>query len=104
MGRALQDALDQLVAAGSIFGHRTPSEVTYAFKHALVQDTAHATLLKGRRQQLHQRIAESLRDRFPERAEREPGIVAHHFTRAGLPKTAIEWWGRAGTQAKRCIA
>jgi len=45
-GVALQDALGQLMAAGLIFGHRTPSEVTYAFKHALVQETAYATLLK----------------------------------------------------------
>ncbi|WP_425108339.1 AAA family ATPase [Bradyrhizobium sp.] len=103
-GVALQDALAQLVAAGLVFGHRTPSEVTYTFKHALVQETAYATLLKGRRHQLHQRIAESLRDRFPERADREPGIVAHHFTRAALPKMAIEWWGRAGTQAMRRFA
>jgi class 3 adenylate cyclase/tetratricopeptide (TPR) repeat protein len=103
-GVALQDALAQLVAAGLIFVHRTPSEVTYAFKHALVQETAYATLLKSRRQQLHQRIAESLRDRFPDRAGREPGIVAHHFTRAGLPTTAIEWWGRAGAQAMQRFA
>ena len=103
-GVALQDALAQLMAAGLIFGHRTPSEVTYAFKHALVQETAYATLLKSRRHELHQRIAESLRDRFPERAEREPGIVAHHFTRAGLPKTAIEWWGRAGARAMHRFA
>ena len=103
-GVALQDALAELIAAGLVFGHRTPSEATYAFKHALVQETAYATLLKGRRHQLHQRIAESLRDRFPERADREPGIVAHHFTRAGLPKTAIEWWGRAGTQAMHRFA
>jgi class 3 adenylate cyclase/tetratricopeptide (TPR) repeat protein len=103
-GVALQDALDQLMAAGLVFGHRSLSQVTYAFKHALVQETAYATLLKSRRQQLHQRIAESLRDRFPERAEREPGIVAHHFTRAGLPKTAIEWWGHAGARAMQRFA
>lgn len=89
---------------GLIFGHHTPSETTYAFKHALVQETAYATLLKSRRQQLHQRIAECLRDRFAERASREPGIVAHHFTGAGMPKTAIEWWGRAGRQAMQRFA
>ncbi|HZV06605.1 MAG TPA: adenylate/guanylate cyclase domain-containing protein [Gemmataceae bacterium] len=103
-GVALQDALAQLVTAGLIFSHGTPPEASYTFKHALVQDTAYATLLKSRRQQLHERIAESLRDRFPERAEREPGIVAHHFTQAGLPKTAIEWWGRAGDRAMRRFA
>ncbi|MGY3233152.1 class 3 adenylate cyclase/tetratricopeptide (TPR) repeat protein [Bradyrhizobium sp. USDA 4448] len=103
-GVALQDALGQLVAAGLIFRHGAPSEVTYAFKHALVQETAYGSLLKNRRQQMHQRIAESLRDRFPERAEREPGLVAHHFTRAGLPKIAIEWWSRAGNRAMRRFA
>lgn len=103
-GGTLQDALAQLVAAGLIFSHGIPPDSSYTFKHALVQDTAYATLLKSRRQQLHQRIAESLRDRFPERADREPGIVAHHFTRAGLPKAAIEWWGRAGDRAMRRFA
>jgi class 3 adenylate cyclase/tetratricopeptide (TPR) repeat protein len=103
-GVALQEALQQLMAAGLIFGHKAPSEMIYAFKHALVQETAYATLLKSRKQQLHQRIAQSLRDRFPERAEREPGIVAHHFTQAGLPETAIEWWGRAGSRAMHRFA
>ena len=103
-GAALQDALGKLMAAGLVFGHGTPPEATYAFKHALVQDTAYATLLKGRRQGLHQRIAESLRDRFPEHAEHEPGVIAHHFTQAGLAQSAIEWWGRAGTRAMRRFA
>ncbi len=103
-GPALRDALGQLITAGLIFSHGTLPEATYTFKHALVQDTAYATLLKSRRQQLHQRIAESLRDQFPERAEREPGIVAHHFTRAGLPRIAVEWWGRAGDRAMHRFA
>ena len=30
---------------------------TYTFKHALVQDAAYSTLLRGRRQQLHGQIA-----------------------------------------------
>ena len=49
-------------------------------------------------------MAESLRDRFPERAAREPGIVAHHFTQSSSPQTAIEWWGRAGARAMRRFA
>ena len=87
------------MAAELIYGRGAPPEATYVFKHALVQDTAYATLLKGRRQQLHQRIAEVVRDRFPERADQEPGVIAHHFTQAGLPEIAVEWWGRAGRRA-----
>ena len=41
-------------------------ESSYIFKHALVQDAAYGTLLRGRRQRLHSRIAASLEDHFPE--------------------------------------
>lgn len=98
-GPALQDALRQLMSAELLYGRGDPPDSTYVFKHALVQDTAYATLLKSRRQQLHQRIAEAIRDRFPERAESEPGIIAHHFTQAGLMETAVEWWARSGRLA-----
>jgi class 3 adenylate cyclase len=103
-GPALQDALNQLMGAQLIYRREMPPEATYIFKHALVQDTAYATLLKSRRQQLHQRIAEILRDNFPERAELEPGVIAHHFTQAGLLEMAVEWWGRAGRRAMNRFA
>jgi predicted ATPase len=48
---------------------------------------------------LHRRVAEILRDRFPDTAAAEPELVAHHFTQAGLTDAAIEWWGKAGDQA-----
>ena len=35
---------------------------TYRFKHALIQDAAYENLLKSRRQTLHRRVAEALRD------------------------------------------
>lgn len=103
-GAALQDALGQLMAAELVYGRGNPPEATYAFKHMLVQETAYASLLKSRRQLLHQRIAESLRDGFPSRADQEPGLVAHHFTQAGLADLAIEWWDRAGARAMRRFA
>jgi predicted ATPase len=67
-GAALVEALQQLIAAELVFGRGTPPE-NYVFKHALVQDTAHESLLKSHRQVLHQRIAESLCDQFPVVAE-----------------------------------
>jgi predicted ATPase len=98
-GPALQDALGQLMAAELIYGRGAPPDSNYVFKHALVQDTAYATLLKSRRQQLHQRIAETIRDRFPQRADSEPGVIAHHFTQAGLLETAVGWWVKSGRRA-----
>ena len=67
----------------------------YRFKHALIQDAAYESLLKSRRQALHRRAAEALRDS----RSAEPEAIAHHFTEAGLDDLAIEWWGKAGDQA-----
>ena len=53
----LREALDRLTDAGLLFVRGTPPQSTYIFKHALVQDAAYGTLLRGRRQQLHARIA-----------------------------------------------
>jgi predicted ATPase len=93
-----------LEAAELVFTRGAPPEATYVFKHALVQDAAYQSLLMSSRQFLHRRIAESLTNRFPDRAEEEPSLVAHHFTQAGMPDAAIEWWERAGSQAMRRFA
>ena len=97
---ALQASLDRLAEADLLFVEGAPPQANYRFKHALIQDAAYDSLLKSRRQALHRRAAELLRD-DPERAAAEPEIVAHHFTQAGLDDLAIEWWGKAGDQALR---
>src|SRR3954466_175392 len=69
------------------------------FKHMLVQETAYGSLLKGRRQQLHARIADELERRSPETATARPEVLAHHPTEAGRAERALDFWGRAGTLA-----
>jgi predicted ATPase len=76
-----------------------PPDSDYRFKHALIQDAAHESLLKSRRVVLHHRVAATLRDRFPATAAVEPEVLAHHFTQAGLSEAAIEWWSRAAQQS-----
>ncbi len=92
----LQAALDRLMEADLLFVDGAPPTAAYRFKHALIQDAAYESLLKSRRQALHRRAAEALRD-----ANAEPEAIAHHFTEAGLDDLAIEWWGKAGDQALR---
>jgi predicted ATPase/class 3 adenylate cyclase len=95
----LQQALTQLVDAELLYQRGLPPQATYVFKHALIQDAAYQSLLKSRRQQYHQRIAQVLTARFPEMVERQPEIAAHHYTEAGLNDEAIGYWQRAGQQA-----
>jgi predicted ATPase len=93
---ALQSSLERLAEADLLFVEGAPPQANYRFKHALIQDAAYESLLKSRRQALHGRAAEALRE-----ANAEPEAIAHHFTQAGLDDLAIEWWGKAGDQALR---
>ena len=59
---ALQASLDRLADADLLFVEGAPPEANYRFKHALIQDAAYDSLLKSRRQALHRRAAEALRE------------------------------------------
>jgi predicted ATPase len=97
----LQAALERLAEADILLVQGLPPESDSRFKHALIQDAAYENLLKSRRQVLHRRVAEILRDSFGSAAAAEPEALAYHFTQAGLSDAAIEWWGKAGDQALR---
>jgi tetratricopeptide (TPR) repeat protein len=55
--------------------------------------------LRGRRQQLHARIAATLEDQFPEIAVAQPALLAQHCAEAGLAEKAVAYWLKAGQQA-----
>ncbi len=92
----LQQGLRQLVEAELVYQSGRPPQATYLFKHALIQDTAYQSLLKSRRQQLHQQVAQVLVKKFPQTVETQPELVAHHYTEAGLIVQAIPYWQQAG--------
>jgi predicted ATPase len=56
-------------------------------------------LLKSTRQQYHQRITQVLEEQFPEIAEAQPELLAHHCTEAGLVEPAVGYWQRAGERS-----
>ncbi len=95
----LDAALQRLTVSGLVSRRGTPPIATYAFKHALVQDAAYATMLKSRRRQLHASIANVLVKQFPVVTEARPEVVAHHFTEAGFASEAIDYWRKAARLA-----
>ena len=95
----LRTAIDRLTETGLVFRRGDITDETYAFKHVLVQDAAYASMLRDERRRLHLRIAEALCSKFLDRAERAPELVAHHYTRAGEARAAIEYWLKAGRLA-----
>jgi predicted ATPase len=96
---ALQAALERLAEADILLVQGLPPESEYRFKHALIQDAAYENLLRSRREVLHRRIGEVLRDQFAAAAAAEPELLAYHFTQAGLTEAAIQWWGKAGQRS-----
>jgi hypothetical protein len=97
--KKLQAALRQLSDAGLLFCRGTAPHASYLFKHALVQDAAYGTLLRGRRQKLHGRVAAALETHFADLVERQPELLAHHLTAAGDAERAAHQWLKAGRHA-----
>ena len=99
--QVLNSALAQLVDAELIYRRGTPPDAEYTFKHALVQDAAYQSLLRSKRQEYHLQIAQVLEERFPESAETQPELLAHHYSEAAIPDRAIPYWQAAGQKAVR---
>jgi class 3 adenylate cyclase/predicted ATPase len=95
----LDAALTRLVGSGLVFQRGAPPEAVYSFKHALVQDAAHGSLLRNARQQLHAHIADALETHFPELIDSQPELLARHYAEAGLIEKSVSYWARAGRRS-----
>ena len=95
----LHAALGRLAAAELVFQRGAPPEAVYSFKHALVQDAAHASLLRSARQQLHARIAAALETHSPELMETQPELFGQHYAEAELVEKSVICWGKAGRRS-----
>ncbi|GEO15053.1 ATP-binding protein [Microvirga aerophila] len=89
----------RLITQGLLtFDAHLPQPV-FAFRHALLQVCAYDSMLKARRQAVHQRIAEVLEADFQDSSEAASEILARHLAEAGLPREAIAKLRIAGQNA-----
>jgi class 3 adenylate cyclase/predicted ATPase len=95
----MREAIGRLVDAGLVFQRGVAPQAIFSFKHALVRDAAHSTLLRGARQQLHARIAEALETHFPELMDSQPELLAQHYAEAGLVEKSVACWSKAGRRS-----
>jgi predicted ATPase len=79
-------------------------DLTYLFKHALVQDAAYNTLLKHERKRLHGTIGEALETTFPQQLDENAARLGQHFFEAGDHERAARYFMRAGDLAQRLFA
>jgi class 3 adenylate cyclase/tetratricopeptide (TPR) repeat protein len=97
-GPQLEVALTQL-AVQDVLRPVDGDEARCEFTHALLQEAAYDRILRRRRQTLHGRVAGVITERFVAVAEREPEVVARHWTSADEPAKAVDYWHTAGTRA-----
>jgi class 3 adenylate cyclase/tetratricopeptide (TPR) repeat protein len=95
----LQADLARLAEAELVYVRGVAPEATYRFKHALILDAAYEALLKGRRRELHGRVAQVIAEQFPHLAQTQPEVLARHWAEAGDPDKAAGAWTHAATVA-----
>lgn len=95
---ALREGLQAMLESGLVLPGGADGE-RLLFKHALVEDTAYASIPPKRRAELHGRVANALLSHFKERIAHQPELAARHLSRAGNALQAAPWWQAAGGQA-----
>ena len=106
----LDAELNQLVEAGLIFSRGGARETSFVFKHALVQDAAYGTLLRGRRQELHAKIARALEELVAPLLHQDTSVgersalLAHHWFRAEEWERALTYTLEAAERARTLFA
>lgn len=94
----VERALASLVAHG-VLRPLDATDPRFEFTHALLQEAAYDSVLRKQRQALHLRLANVLTERFAERVEREPEVVAHHLACGGREAASVPYWHAAGLLA-----
>lgn len=97
---SLRHAIETLERAGIVYRVNELQRTLFAFKHAMIQEAAYASLLKEERRELHARAAAWLAQQVVGESD-EPAVLGYHYARAGAIPEAIDAWLRAGKSALR---
>lgn len=96
---ALHDGLARLVEVDMLYQRGVIPRASFAFKHALIQETAYQSLLLATRKVIHARIAHVLEEKFSAHSQTQPEVLARHYERARDPLKAATHYLRAGELA-----
>jgi class 3 adenylate cyclase/tetratricopeptide (TPR) repeat protein len=96
---ALKKELAEIVGAELLYQRGVLRNLTYSFKHIMIQETAYNSLLKSKRRELHGRAAEILEKQISKGSQPQPALLAYHFSEAGDMEKAIPYWTQASKQS-----
>jgi predicted ATPase len=91
--------LGTLEAHGLVTIAATRPEISYTFRHALVQEAAYSGLLKRERRELHGRVADVIEVEHRNHPDEITALLSHHLDLAGDHDRALPHMLEAGRQA-----
>ena len=100
----LDERLSRLKGADLIEDDPLASEITYLFRHALVQESVYESLLLERRRLLHARVASHIEALSPAHTHEFASVLALHYARAQQWDKAVDHLLAAANQATRMAA
>jgi hypothetical protein len=95
----LRDYLDALQRLDITQIDSSEPDLTYLFKHAIIQEVAYNLMLFGQRRQLHRAAAECFERAQAENLTSFYPLLAYHWGKAEVPAKTIEYSAKAGEQA-----
>ena len=96
----LMAGLKQLIDDELLYQRGRAPRTKYIFKHALVHEVAYRSLLRKTRRKYHRAAAELMEKQYPLLTQKEPEIIAHHYSEADCLEQAIKFWQQAGDRAR----
>src|SRR5262245_4298934 len=102
----VEEALDALEARGLVLRRiesTIADDVEYTFKHALIHDTAYATLPRSTKRELHGDVARYIEASVGSSSELA-WLLAHHWREAGEPQRAVGYFVKAAERSRDALA
>ena len=90
----LNRTLNELQLGEFIYEQPAVGDPEYIFKHALTQEVSYNSVLQERRKQLHERIGAALETLYANSIDDHLDELAHHYSKSGNPKKALEYHER----------
>lgn len=100
----LAPALDELCSAGLVVQLRKLPQMTYRFRHSLIQEATYKGLVREQRRHLHARAAWGLEESSRARLHEVAALLGHHYAMAGDSERGAHFLELAGDHAATAFA
>jgi tetratricopeptide (TPR) repeat protein len=103
-GEGFDQALLQLEDLDFVYPTTLAPERQYSFKHVLAQEAVYQTLVRSRRESLHEQVGRAIEALYADRLEEFYELLAHHYGHTGNDVKAFEYLDLANRKAARANA